>query len=132
MRSRSRVLICPVLHKSTFRYEKRLVQSTCLHLSVDLYIPCPEKSPNSSHYCYCLVTKSRPTLCDPMDCIPPGSSVHGILQARTLDWVAVFFSRGSPQPRDLTCISFIAGGFFTIEPLRKPKLTPCFLINTRT
>ena len=40
------------------------------------------------------------TLSDPMDCSPPGSSVHGILQARILEWVAIIFSRGSSQPRD--------------------------------
>ena len=40
------------------------------------------------------VAQSCPTLCDPMDCSPPGSSVHGILQARTLEWVAISFSRG--------------------------------------
>ena len=47
-----------------------------------------------------LVTQSCPTLCDPMDCSPPGSSVHGILQARILEWVAIPFSRGS-SPGDL-------------------------------
>ena len=41
------------------------------------------------------VAHSGPTLCDPMDCSPPGSSVHGILQARILEWVAISFSRGS-------------------------------------
>ena len=45
--------------------------------------------------CFCLVAKLCPTLCDPTDCSPPGSSVHGILQARTLEWVAISFSRGS-------------------------------------
>ena len=45
-----------------------------------------------------LVTQSCPTLCDPMDCIPPCSSVHGILQVRILEWVAIPFSRGSPDP----------------------------------
>ena len=44
--------------------------------------------------------QSYPTLCDPMDCSPPGSSVHGILQARILEWVAMSSSRGSSQPRD--------------------------------
>ena len=44
--------------------------------------------------------QSCPTLCDPMDCSPPGSSVHGILQARILEWVAISSSRGSSQPRD--------------------------------
>ena len=45
--------------------------------------------------CVCLVTKPCLILCDPMDCSPPGSSVHGILQARILDWIAMPFSRGS-------------------------------------
>ena len=53
------------------------------------------------------------TLCDPMDCSPPGSSVHGILQARILEWVAIPFSRGSYQPRNPTRVSCFAGGFFT-------------------
>ena len=47
------------------------------------------------------------TLCDPMDCSPPGSSGHGILQARTLVWVAVHFSRGSSWPRDRTRVSSV-------------------------
>jgi len=54
-----------------------------------------------------------------MDCSPPGSSVHGILQARILEWVAISFSRGSSQPRDQTHISMspaLAGGFFTTAP----------------
>ena len=61
-----------------------------------------------------LVDESCPTLCDPMDCSPPGSSVHAISQARMLEWVA--FSRGSSQPRDRTRVSCIAGGFFTESP----------------
>ena len=60
-----------------------------------------------------LVTQSCPTLCDPMDCSLQGSSVHGILQARILEWVVMPFSRGSSWPRDQTHISCIAGGFFT-------------------
>ena len=51
------------------------------------------------------------TPCDPMDCSPPGSSVHGILQTRILEWVAMPSSRGSSQPRDWTQVSCIAGGF---------------------
>ena len=54
------------------------------------------------------VAQSCPTLCDPMD-----YTVHGILQARILEWVAFPFSRGSSQPRDRTQVSCIAGGFFT-------------------
>ena len=49
-----------------------------------------------------------PTLCDLMDCSMPGSSVHGILQARILEWVAISFSRGSSWPRDQTSISFVS------------------------
>ena len=58
--------------------------------------------------------QSCPTLCDPVDNSPPGSPVHGILQARILEWVAVPFSRGSSQSRVPTQVSCIAGGLFTI------------------
>ena len=61
----------------------------------------------------CLVHESCPTLCDLMVCCQPGSSVHGILQARILEWVAFPFSRGSSQPRNQTQVSCIAGRFFT-------------------
>ena len=60
-----------------------------------------------------LATQSYPTLCDPVDCSPPGSSVRGILQARILEWVAISFSRGSSQPRDRTWVCYIAGRLFT-------------------
>ena len=59
-----------------------------------------------------LVAQSCPTLCNSMDCSPSGSSVHGILQERVLEWVAIPFSRGSSWPRDWTWISCIAGRFF--------------------
>ena len=58
-----------------------------------------------------LVIQSCPTLYDSMDCSPPGSSVHRILQARILEWVAIPFSRGSSPPRDQTWVSRIAGRF---------------------
>ena len=60
------------------------------------------------------VAQSCPTLCDPVDCSPPGSSVHGILQARILEWVAISFSRGSSWPRDQTQVSRIAGRHFNL------------------
>ena len=69
-----------------------------------------------------LVTQSCPTLCDPMDCCLPGSCVHGILQARIQEWVAIPFSRGSSQPRDRTQVSYIAGRFFTIWATREAKV----------
>ena len=52
--------------------------------------------------------QSCPTLCNPMDCSPSGSSLHGILQARKLEWLAIPFSRGSSQPRDQTQASYIS------------------------
>ena len=52
---------------------------------------------------------------------PPGFSVHGILQARILEWVAISFSRRSSQPRDRTQVSCLAGRFFTTTPPRKPR-----------
>ena len=59
-------------------------------------------------------------LCDPMNCVaPPGSSVHGILQARILEWVAISLCRGSSQPRDRILASCIVGGFFTIWAARE-------------
>ena len=58
------------------------------------------------------VAQSYPTLCYPMDCSPPGSSVHGVFQARILEWVAISFSRGSSQPRNRTQVSRIAGRCF--------------------
>ena len=66
--------------------------------------------------------KSHLTLGDPVDSSQPGSSVHGISQARILEWVAISFSRGSSKPRDLTHVSWVfpvspalAGGFFITE-----------------
>ena len=74
--------------------------------------------------CVCSVTQSCPTLYDPMDCGPPGSSVRGISQARIREWFDIFSSRGSSQPRGgklcLLSLLSLAGGSFTTEPLGKP------------
>ena len=74
--------------------------------------------------CMCvLCAQSCLTLRDPMDCSLPGSSVHGILQSRILEWASMPSSKGSSQPRDRTrisCGSCIAGKFFTAEPPGKP------------
>ena len=66
-----------------------------------------------------LVAQSCPTLCDSMDCSPPGSSIHGIYQARILEWVDISFSRGSSWPRDRTWVSCVVGIFFTIWGIRE-------------
>ena len=59
-----------------------------------------------------LVAKLCLTLCDPMECSPPGSSLNEISQARILEWIAISFSRGSSRPRDGICGSCLAGRFF--------------------
>ena len=61
-----------------------------------------------------VVAQLYPTLCDPKDCSSPSSSVHGILQARILEWLAIPFSRESSRPRDQTPVSCIAIGFFIV------------------
>ena len=71
----------------------------------------------------CWLAQSRPTLWDLMDCSPPGSSVHGILQARILGWVAMPSSRASSQPRDPTQVIHTAGGFFTVWAPREALLS---------
>ena len=111
------------------------------------------KTTNVNQFCaLCSDTQSCLTLCGPMGCSPPGFSayqvsqarilekvkvaqsgltlcnsrdytVHGIFQARILEWEAVFFSRRPSQPRDQTQVSCIAGRFFTSRATRKPKNT---------
>ena len=135
--------------------------STCKHIWV--FLSCKQNKHNShkerhinSAY-YPLLSKWSPcvcasllqlclTLCDPKDCSPPGSSLHGILQVRILEWVAMPSTRGSSPPRDRTGISFvscIAGGFFTSWVTREAPskwsvipqtfhhcpLLPCFLLH---
>ena len=103
-----------------------------LHLPPS-HLPCPffALQPGSFHLanscvgvgsvCVRSVVQSCPSLLDPMNCSPPGSSVHEIFQARILEWVAIFFSRGFSQPRDQNCgsccISCIADRFFTTETI---------------
>ena len=72
------------------------------------------------------VAQSCLTLCDPMDCTLPGSSVHGILQAIILEWVAVHFSMGSSQPKNQTQVSRIAGGFFPVWATREAPT--CYVV----
>ena len=71
--------------------------------------------------CYGLIAVMSDS-CQPLDYSPPGSSVHRILQARILEWIAISFSRGSFQPRDRTWVSCIAGRFFTICATREAHI----------
>ena len=76
---------------------------------------------SSAGLCICAQSlQSCLTLCDPIDCSLPRSSVHRILQARILEWVAMPSFRGSSQLRDWTCISWAAGRFFTAESVGDP------------
>ena len=72
----------------------------------------------STYMCCCVFLCAVVSNCLwPMDCSPPGSSVHGVSQARILEWVTIYCSRGSSRPlflRDQICISCIAGGFFIV------------------
>ena len=80
----------------------------------------------------CSVAQWCPTLCNRMDYSPPGSSDHGILQARILEWGAISSSRGSSPPRDRThisCISCTGGRFFTTRTLGSPiRMITCTII----
>ena len=67
----------------------------------------------------CEVAQSCPTLCDPVDCNQLGFSVHGILQAKILEWIAISFSRGSSRPRDRTWVSLIGGRCFKLWATRE-------------
>ena len=94
------------------------------NFSVSLTGKKPKLSYSQSNYhskFKVLVAQSCPTLCDPMDCSPPGSSVHGILQARILEWIAMPSSRVSSWPRDQTHVSCIASRFLTIWVTREAQ-----------
>ena len=77
----------------------------------------------------CSVANLYVTLCHHMDCSHPGFSVHGISQGRILEWVVVSCSMGSSWPRDWTCVSSLAGRFFTTEPPGKPCIDVEFTIK---
>ena len=95
--------------------------------SVDLYTHTKVKVKvlicTHSHKSESEVAQSCLTLCDPVDCSPPGSFIHGILQARILEWVATSFSRGSSRPRDRTQVSCIAGRHFNLWATREAMHT---------
>ena len=75
------------------------------------------------------VAQSCPTLCNPMGCSPPGSSVHGIFQTRILEWVAISFSRGSSGPRYRTWVSCIAGMLYHLSHQGIIKITQLLLTD---
>ena len=92
-------------------------------------LPPPGLLPSIAHQPHEVKTLSPVRLCDPMDCSPPGASVQGILQARVLEWVAISYSRGFPQPRDRACISQLVGGFFTTSTTWAIPLLACLTLK---
>ena len=93
---------------STLKYEKYITSKLCflpsLPATSELHAGVPAQ-----------LLQLCSTLCDSMGCSPPGSFIHGILQAKILLWVAMPFSREYSQPRDWTHVTCIAGGLFTTE-----------------
>ena len=90
----------------------------CSAKSIDRH--CKQSNSPWIHWCVCVcVAQSCPTLCDPVDGSPPGSSVREVLQARILGWVAMPSSRGSSRPRNWVQVSCTAGTFFTLWATRE-------------
>ena len=94
-------------------------------------IPAPEPClvPSQCSRVKVLVAQSHPTLCDPVFCSLPGSSVHGISQARKLEWIAMPSSKGSSQPRNWTRVLCIAGRFFIVRATRGASISSCQLMD---
>ena len=104
------LLLCQTPLQETLLGSPRLQHSACVCVCV----------------CVCvLIVQSCPTLCDLMDYSPPDFSVHGILQARVLEWIATPFSRGSSRPRDRSLVSCTAGRFFAVWATGKSSSTQC-------
>ena len=99
-----------------------------IYNSVPMSIPSSQFIPTPLMWCE--VTQLCPTLGDHVDCSLPGSSVHGILQARILEWVAISFSRRSSQPRDWTQVSCIVDRRFTVWATRKVPLVTINLFSS--
>ena len=115
------------MYKSSFFMYKSSFSS----LSSPTFVTCRQilNHPGISHlikYVLCLVAQLCPTLCDSMDCSPPGSSVHGVLQARILEWVVMAFSRDLPNPGIEPRSPTLQADSLPIEPPGKPSQSPLF------
>ena len=100
-----------------FKFLKYIAKGTVLKMSQN----CNSNSVGHLWLSYSEFAQSCPTLCDPTDSSQPGSYVHGIFQARILEWGAISFSRGSTQHRDQTPVSHIVGRRFTLMILQKQQ-----------
>ena len=111
-------LYMPSLGKCPFRFSVHFLNQVACFPDVKFNVVL-------THCIYCVsvfIMFSCLTLFNPFDNSPPGSSVHGILQARILEWIAILFFRGSSQPRDETWVSCIASRFFTIWAIREAQM----------
>ena len=99
-----------------WRREWQIIQHSCLENPMKKQY----KKHETTFLLLFFVTKLCPALCNPMEYSPPGSTVHGISQARILECVDIFFSRGSSWPRDWIHVSLLEGRFFTTESIYKP------------
>ena len=95
-----------VISLSNFQYKFCLYPYICMHTHTHILY---------KHFCCCSVAKSCQALCDPTDCSPPSSSVHGISQVRIQEWVAIFSPRESIRPRDQIHVSCNGRRIFTAE-----------------
>ena len=115
----------PLVKEETRKKERR--EKICLTCSWWKDYNCLLRNPNNNlFFTLCLVTKPCLTLWDPMDCSPPGSCVHGISQARILEWVAIFYSWGFSQPRDWTSESCYGRQILYHWAMREEVWTPIF------
>ena len=105
-------------------WERRLYRCTCYWVQVHTTCMKSESAVLVAHSC--------PTLCNAVDSRLWGSSLHGILQARIMEWIPVSYSRGSSQPRNQTHVSLIAGEFFTFWATREAILLHDRQINWET
>ena len=102
---------CGLRHPLTCRQWSAYVftsPSLCVSVPESRFFLCIRMQSHWFLHDVCSVAQLCLTLCDPMDCSLPGSSVHGIFQARILKWVAISFSRGSSQPKDQTHVSWLS------------------------
>ena len=102
------------------------IQPLSPELAGGFFTTAPSRKPWFSLYAkWREVAQSCLTLCNPMDCSPPGSSIHGIFQARMLKWVAISFSGGSSQPRERTWASRLQADSLLSKPPANPTWQTC-------
>ena len=106
-------------YQLSYSYSQVGPSCTIYYRKTPFWVPSQEGSSPCESESESLVAQSCPTLCYPMDCSLPGSSVHGIFQATVLERVAISFSRGASQPRGRTQVSHIVGRHFTIWATRE-------------